>query len=61
MLWVVHSAWAGERVGVIGDAFSGEVDPLLAVLVEGCAHGGVVERRVAGGHMGAGVAEEPPR
>ena len=49
----------GGCVGVVGDAFSGEVDPLLAVLVEGCAHGGVMERRVAGGHLGAGVAEEP--
>ena len=50
----------GECVGVVGDVFSGEVDPLLAVFVEGCADGGVVERRVAGGHLGAGVAEEPP-
>ena len=50
----------GERAGVVGDVFSGEVDPLLAVVVEGCADGGVAERGVAGGHLGAGMAEEPP-
>ena len=48
----------GDGGGVVGDALAVEGDPVLAVFVEGLPDGGVVEAGVAGGHLGAGVAEE---
>ena len=49
---------SGHARRVVGDVFAGEVDSLLAVLVEGPPDGGVVQGGVAGGHLRAGVAEE---
>ena len=48
----------GESVQVEGQRVAVGVDPLVAVALEGVAHGVVVDLGVAGGHARAGVAEQ---
>ncbi len=49
---------SGGGAGVVGHGLAGGVDSLVAVELEGVADGAVVDLGVAGGHAGAGVAEE---
>ncbi len=48
----------GESVGLVVEVLAGGIDPLAAELLEGVAHGVVVDRGVTGGHARAGVAEK---